>query len=166
MAPVDRTLLSGGGGGGSSVGSDRLAQGSLPQSSAGSVVNVSLGRHGSIVPFLPQEGLLVDSTHSLHPFFVHQLDVGPIRLTSVAHAFNYRMAVLRDGVRSATRVGHSRRAAGRFLEDAGIPWGHQVAVMFQFVCALALEVPSVLLDLECLQGLSPSVILACEPWNI
>ena len=37
--------------------------------------------------------------------------------------------------------------------------------MFQIVCALVLEVPSVLLDLESLHGLSPNVILACEPWG-
>ena len=37
--------------------------------------------------------------------------------------------------------------------------------MFQIVCALVLEVPSVLLDLENLHGLSPNVILACEPWG-
>ena len=37
--------------------------------------------------------------------------------------------------------------------------------MFQIVCALALEVPSVLLDLKSLHGLSPNVILTCEPWG-
>ena len=89
-----------------------------------------------------------DATISLHPFFIHRLDVGPLRLTTIAHAFNYRVAVLRDGVKSASRVGLSRRAAERILEDIGIPWGHQVAVMFQIVCALALEVPSVLRDVE------------------
>ena len=92
------------------------------------------------------------------------MDVGPIRLTSIAHAFNYRVAVLRDGVKSATR-GRSRRAAGRILENIGLPWGQQVAVMFQIVCALLLEVPSVLLDLESLHDLSANVILACEPWG-
>ena len=33
------------------------------------------------------------------------------------------------------------------------------------VCASALEVPSVLLDIESLHGLSPNVILSCEPWG-
>ena len=37
--------------------------------------------------------------------------------------------------------------------------------MFQIVCALALEVPSVLLDLESMHGLSPNVSLDCEPWG-
>ena len=31
-------------------------------------------------------------------------DAGPIRLMTIAHAFNYRMAVLRNGVKSAVRV--------------------------------------------------------------
>ena len=47
-----------------------------------------------------------------------------IHLTTIAHAFNYRVAVLRDSVRSATRVGRSRRAEGRILEDTDVPWGH------------------------------------------
>ena len=59
-------------------------------------------------------------------------------------------------VKSASRVGRSRRAAGWILEDIGLLWGHQVAVMFQIVCALALE---------SLHGLSPNVIMAYEPWG-
>ena len=51
----------------------------------------------------------LDSSCVLHPFFVHKMDSGPVRLMTIAHAFNYRMAVLRDGVRSAVRVGRSRR---------------------------------------------------------
>ena len=58
------------------------------------------------------------------------------------------MAVLRDGVRSATRVGRSRRAEGRILEDMDVPWGHQVAVMFQIVSALALDVSAFLQNIE------------------
>ena len=54
---------------------------------------------------------------------------------------------------------------GRILENIGFPWGHQVAVLFQIVCALVSEVPSVLLDHEILHGLSPNVTLACEPWG-
>ena len=107
----------------------------------------------------------MDAAISLHPFFMHQLDVGPIRLTTIAHAFNYRVTILRNGVKSAARVGRSRRAAEQILEDIGIPWGHQVAVMFQIVCALALEVPSVLRDIESLHGVSPNVTMSCEPWG-
>ena len=58
-------------------------------------------------------------------------------------------------------VGRSRRAAERILDDIGIPWGPQVAV----VCVIALEVPSVLRDIESLHGVSPNVILSCEPWG-
>ena len=135
MPPVNRSLLSGG----ASVDSGRPLPGSLPYNPE----DVSSGSRGSVVTFLTQEVLLVGISNSLHPFFVHRLDVGPIRLTSIAHAFNYRVAVLRDGVKSASRVGRSQRVAGQILEDIGLPWGHQVAVMFQIVCALALEVPSV-----------------------
>ena len=156
-----RTLLSGG----ASVDSGPPLPGSLLYNPEGSVIDVFSGTRGSVAMFLPQEVLLVDTTNSLHPFFVHRLDVDPIRLTTIAHAFNYRVTVLRDGVKSAARVGRSQRAAGRILEDIDLPWGHQVAVMFQIVCALVLEVPSVLLDLENLHGLSPNVILACEQWG-
>ena len=97
----------------------------------------------AVVSFL-QKVLFVDATSNLHPFFTQRLDSSPIRITTIAHAFNYRVAVLRDGVKSATRVGRSRRAEGRILEDMDVPWGHQVAVMFQIVSALALEVPAFL----------------------
>ena len=44
---------------------------------------------------------------------------------------NYRMAVLR--LKSAVRVGRSRKADGCFLSNSDIPGGQQVAVMFQCV---------------------------------
>ena len=84
---------------------------------------------------------------------------------TIAHEFNYPVAVLRDGVKSVARVSHFRIAAEQILEDIGIPWGHQVAVMFQIVCALALEVPLVLRDIVSLHGVSPNVSLSCEPWG-
>ena len=59
---------------------------------------------------------------------------------------------------------HEIGGTGRPFPEGGW-WGHQVAVMFQIVCALVLEVPSVLLELESLNGLTPNVILACEPWG-
>ena len=89
----------------------------------------------------------------------------PIRLTTISHAFNYRVAVLRDGVKSAARVSHSRRAEGRMLEDTAVPWGHQVAVMFQIVSVLALVVPAFLQNIGKLRGVSPDVQLSCEPWG-
>ena len=75
------------------------------------------------------------------------------------------MAVLRNGVRSAACVGCSQRAEGRILEDTGVPWGHQVAVMFQIVSVLALDVPAFLQDIDKLQSVSRNVQLSCEPWG-
>ena len=54
--------------------------------------------------------LRIDGACVLHPFSLHKLDAGPIRLMTIAHAFNYR--VLRDGVKSAVWVGRSRKAEG------------------------------------------------------
>ena len=39
---------------------------------------------------------------------------------TIAHAFNYRVAVLQDGVRSAIRIGWSRKAETCFLTEANI----------------------------------------------
>ena len=97
----------------------------------------------------------IDDNHVLYPFFHHRFDVRPIRLTYVAHAFNYRIAVLRDGVKPAARVGHSRKAARQILDNVDIPWSQQVAVMFQIICALALDVPEVLHELGRLKGVPP-----------
>ena len=40
----------------------------------------------AVVTF-PQKIILVDATSNLHPFFMHRLDAGPIRLATIAHAF-------------------------------------------------------------------------------
>ena len=56
--------------------------------------------------------LRIDDTSALHPFSVHKSDAGPFRLMTIAHAFNYRMAVLRDGVKSAVCVGRSHDENG------------------------------------------------------
>ena len=53
-----------------------------------------------MVPF-SSTVIQVDVSCALHPFSVHKLDAGPVWLVTIAHAFNYRMAVLRDGVKSA-----------------------------------------------------------------
>ena len=45
--------------------------------------------------------LRIDDTSALHRFSLHKSDAGLVRLMTIAHAFNYRMAVLRDGVKSA-----------------------------------------------------------------
>ena len=39
----------------------------------------------------------IDSSCVIHPFYIHKMDSGPVRLMTIAHAFNYRIAVLRDG---------------------------------------------------------------------
>ena len=98
-------------------------------------------------------------------FFPQKSDAGPIRLMTIAHAFNYRMAVLRNGVKSAVRVARARKAEGCFLVNSDIPWGQQVAVMFQIVSTMALELPSFLGELEELRGMSPNVQLNSEPWG-
>ena len=54
---------------------------------------------------------------------------------------------------------------GRILDNVELPLSHQVVVMFQIVCALTLEVPEVLLDLEQLKGVPPNIKLSCEPWG-
>ena len=84
---------------------------------------------------------------------------------TIAHAFNYRVAVLRDGVKSAIRVGRSCKVEGRFLTDADLSWGQQVAVMFQIISTLTLEGPSFLKGIAALRGVSPNVQLYSEPWG-
>ena len=83
----------------------------------------------------------IDNSSALHPFSPHKSDEGPVWLMTIAHAFNYRMAALRDGVKPAVRVGRSRKPEGCFLANSDIPWGQQVAVMFQIVSTMALELP-------------------------
>ena len=80
--------------------------------------------------------ICVDSDHGLHPFSVNRFDAGPV------HAFNYRVAVFRDGAKAAVRTTLSWRAERGFLTDVSLPWGQQVAVIFQIVCALVLDVPA------------------------
>ena len=52
---------------------------------------------------------------------------------TIAHAFNYRMAVLRNGIKSAVRVTRARKAEVCFLLNSDIQWGQQVAAMFQII---------------------------------
>ena len=91
------------------------------------------------VPVEPP-ALHVDSSCVLHPFYRHKLDSGPVRLMTIAHAFNYCVAVLRDGVRSALRIGRSRKTETCFLTQVNISWG--VTVMFQIVSTMMVEVPA------------------------
>ena len=81
------------------------------------------------------------------------------------HLFNYRVAVLRDGVRSAVRVGRSRKAEICFLTDVNISWGQQVTVMFQIVSTLMEEEPAFTLRMMELRGEQPRVQLMDNPWG-
>ena len=122
-----------------SAGSLSGSQADCPNASGMDISSTSLS--SAVVPF-SQTVIRVDISCDLHPFFAHKLDAGPIRLATIAHAFNYLVAVVRDGVKSAIRVGRSRKAEGRILTDTDISWGHQVAVMFQIISTLAVEVPT------------------------
>ena len=110
-----------------------------------SAMNLSSISRSRVDAFLPQEAKNN-----------HRLDVGPIRLTSIAHAFNYRIAVLRDGVKQAARVGRSRRAAQKFLDDIDILGVTRWQPCFK-LCARWLW--------TCRRGEAPNVTLACEPWG-
>ena len=68
-------------------------------------MNLSSLAGSRVVAFLPQEARDIDNDHVLHPLFHHRLNFGPIRLISIAHAFNYRIAILRDGAKLAADSG-------------------------------------------------------------
>ena len=53
-------------------------------------------------------------------FFPQKSDAGPIRLMTIVDSFNYRMAVLRNGVKSAVSVARARKAEGCFLVNSDI----------------------------------------------
>ena len=107
----------------------------------------------------------IDSSCVIHPFYMHKMDSGPVRLMTIAHAFNYGVVVLRDGVRSAVRMGRSKEAERCFLSDVNIPWGQQVTVMFQIVSTLMDEVPEFALKMSELRGEQPNVQLIDSPWG-
>ena len=50
---------------------------------------------GVDLALLPRMSIRIADMHiiMLYPFFHHRFDVGPLHLTSIAHAFNYRIAV-------------------------------------------------------------------------
>ena len=119
----------------------------------------------SVPSRLESKTVELDSSCVIHPFYVHKMDSGRVRLMTIAHAFNYRVAVLRDGVRSAVRVGRSRKAEKCFLTDVNISWGQQVAVMFQIVSTLMEEVPDFTLRMQELRGEQPRIQLLDNPWG-
>ena len=95
-------------------------------------------------------------------FYVNCFDDGPVRLASIAYA-GYLIAVLRDGSKPATHTAHSRKAEHSFLDDVSLTRGQQVAVMFQIMCAFALDVPATAECATDFHGVSPYVLLAYEP---
>ena len=78
--------------------------------------------------------------------------------------FNYRVAVLWDGVRSAIPIGRSRKAEKYFLTEPNISWGHQVTVMFQ-ISTLVIEMPAFAQIMQDIKGESPNTQLYSEPWG-
>ena len=78
------------------------------------------------VPFpVERRAVRIDSSCVIHPFYIHKMDSGPVRLMTIAHAFNYRVAVLRDGVWSAVRVERSLKVETCFLKDVNISWDNR-----------------------------------------
>ena len=82
---------------------------------------------------------------------------------TIAHAFNYRMAVLRNGIKSAVRVARATKVEVCFLLNSDIQWGQQVEAMFQIIFMMVVELPSCLEELEELSGMPPNVQLKSEP---
>ena len=118
------------------------------------------------VPSLVESQVVeIDSSCVIHPFYIHKMDSGPVRLMTIAHAFNYRVAVLRDGVWSVVRVGWSRKAETCFLTDVNISWVQQVTVMFQIVSTLMKKIPAFALRMRQLRGEQPQVQLMDNPWG-
>ena len=64
---------------------------------------------------------------------------------------------LQNGIKSAVGVARARKVEGCFFANTDILWGQQVAVMFQIVSTMALELPSFLGKLEELRGMSSNV---------
>ena len=122
-----------------------------------SQVDVASATLTSVQSQLESKSVELDSLCVIHPFYVHKMDSGPVRLMTIAHAFNYRVAALRDGVRSAVGVGRSRKAEKCFLTDVNISWGQQVAVMFQIVSILMEDVPDFALRMQELRGEQPRI---------
>ena len=88
-----------------------------------SSVDVSSATLISVHSGVKSASVELDSSCVIHPFHVHKMDSGPVRLMTIAHAFNYRVAVLRDGAKSALRVGRSRKAEKVFFDKCKYPMG-------------------------------------------
>ena len=156
-APADGTRIA-------DVDSDHSVSSSLDPSGISGMDITSAPLIAVPIP-VESRAVRIDLSCVIHPFYIHKMDSGPVRLMTIAHAFNYRVAVLRDGVRSAVQVGRSRKAETCFLKDVNISWGQQVTVMFQIVSTLMEKVPAFALRMRELQGESPNVQLKDYPWG-
>ena len=106
------------------VNSDQSVSSSLDPSGVSGMDVTSASLIAVPIP-VENRAVRIDISCVIHPFYIHKMDSGPVRLMTIAHAFNYRVAVLRDGVRSAVRVGQPRKAETCFLKDVNITWGQQ-----------------------------------------
>ena len=155
-APAEGTMIA-------DVDSDHSVSSSLDPSSISGMDITSAPLIAVPIP-VESRAVRIYSSCVIHLFYIHKMDSGPVRLMTIAHAFNYRVAVLRDGVRSAVRVGRSRKSETCFLIEVN-SWGQQVTVMFQIVSTLMEEVPAFALRMRELQGESPNVQLKDNPWG-
>ena len=107
----------------------------------------------------------IDSSCVIHPFYIHKMDSGPMRLMTIAHAFNYRIAVLREGGTVDRLSGTVQKSGNMFFKGRKYFMGQQVVVMFQIVSTLMEEVPAFALRMRELRGEQPNVQLIDNPWG-
>ena len=168
LSLVSITAVPSAGGGMGTTGAQSASPARLSRKSSASVtssVDVSSATLISVHSRVEATSGELDSSCVIHPFYVHKMDSGPVRLMTIAHAFNYRVAVLRDGVRSALRVCRSRKAEKCFLANGNISWGQQVTVMFQIVSTLMEQVPAFASRMRELRGKQPVMQFNNDPWG-
>ena len=87
-----------------------------PSVSVTSSVDVSSATLISVLSRVESTSGELDSSCVIHPFHVHKMDSGPVRLMTIAHAFNYRLAVLRDGSTVGSSSGTVKKGGKMFLD--------------------------------------------------
>ena len=61
------------------------------------------------VPFpVERQAVEIDSSCVIHPFYIHKMDSGPVRLMTIAHAFNYRVPTVREFHQTVYHEGHCK----------------------------------------------------------
>ena len=71
--------------------------------------------------------------------------------------------MLRDGAKPALRTACSRKVERGFRDNVSLQWVQQVAMMFQILSALLLDVPMAAKCLTNIRGVSPNVLLSFDP---